>query len=62
VGTGMTHCGPTWNCKTKKQRLIEAETGPRDFAFRLEPLIEPGSAQAIELGDSLSFYDTPHRK
>jgi outer membrane protein TolC len=45
--------------QNEKQRLIEAETDRETSLFALSRLLNLDPQQAIELGDSLSFYDTP---
>src|SRR6266403_1534527 len=45
--------------QNEKQRLIQAETDRETFLYGLSRLLNLDPRQPIELGDSLSFFDTP---
>jgi len=59
VGTGIDTLRANVELQNEKQRLIEAETDRETSLFALSRLLNLDPRQAIELGDSLSFYDTP---
>src|SRR5882762_653244 len=59
VGTGIDTLRANVELQNEKQRLIEAETDRETSQFALSRLLNLDPRQAIELGDSLSFYDTP---
>src|SRR5256885_17141608 len=60
VGTGIDTLRANVELQNEKQRLIEAETDRQTSLFALIRLLNLDPRQAIELGDSLSFFDTPH--
>jgi outer membrane protein len=59
VGTGIDTLRSNVELQNEKQRLIEAETDRETSLFALSRLLNLDPRQAIELGDSLSFFDTP---
>jgi outer membrane protein TolC/ABC-type transporter Mla MlaB component len=59
VGTGIDTLRANVELQNEKQRLIEAETDRETSQFALSRLLNLDPRQAIELADSLSFYDTP---
>jgi outer membrane protein len=59
VGTGIDTLRSNVELQNEKQRLIEAETDRETSLFGLSRLLNLDPRQAIELGDSLSFFDTP---
>jgi len=59
VGTGIDTLRANVELQNEKQRLIEAETDRQTSLFALIRLLNLDPRQAIELGDSLSFFDTP---
>src|SRR5256712_52007 len=59
VGTGIDTLRANVELQNEKQRLIEAETDRETSLFALSRLLNLDPRQAIELADSLSFYDTP---
>ena len=59
VGTGIDTLRANVELQNEKQRLIEAETDRETSLFGLSRLLNLDPRQAIELGDSLSFFDTP---
>jgi outer membrane protein TolC len=59
VGTGIDTLRANVELQNEKQRLIEAETNRDLSLFGLSKLLNLDPRQAIELGDSLSFFDTP---
>src|SRR5213594_196775 len=59
VGTGIDTLRANVELQNEKQRLIEAETDRETSLFALSRLLNLDPRQAIELGDSLSFFDTP---
>ncbi len=59
VGTGIDTLRANVELQNEKQRLIEAETDRETSLFALSRLLNLDPRQALELGDSLSFYDTP---
>jgi outer membrane protein len=59
VGTGIDTLRANVELQNEKQRLIEAETDRETSLFALSRLLNLDPQQAIELGDSLSFFDTP---
>jgi len=59
VGTGIDTLRANVELQNEKQRLIEAETDRETSLFGLSRLLNLDPRQAIELADSLSFYDTP---
>jgi len=55
-----TRCAPTWNCRTKSNGMIVAETDRENFPFGLSRLHESGSAgRLLSWRILLSFFDTP---
>ncbi len=59
VGTGIDTLRANVELQNEKQRLIEAETDRETSLFALSRLLSLDPRQAIELADSLSFFDTP---
>jgi len=60
VGTGIdTLRVPTWSLQNENQRLLEAQASRDTSLFGLSRLLNLDPRQTIELGDSLSFFDTP---
>jgi outer membrane protein TolC/ABC-type transporter Mla MlaB component len=59
VGTGIDTLRANVELQNEKQRLIEAQTDRETSLFGLSRLLNLDPRQAIELGDSLSFFDTP---
>lgn len=59
VGTGIDTLRANVELQNEKQRLIEAETDRETSLFGLSRLLNLDPRQAIELADSLSFFDTP---
>jgi outer membrane protein len=62
VGTGIDTLRANVELQNEKQRLIEAETDRETSLFALSRLLNLDPRQIIELGDSLSFFDTPQRE
>jgi len=59
VGTGIDTLRANVELQNEKQRLIQAQTDRETSLFALSRLLNLDPRQAIELGDSLSFFDTP---
>jgi outer membrane protein TolC len=59
VGTGIDTLRANVELQNEKQRLLEAEDDRETSLFGLSRLLNLDPRQAIELGDSLSFFDTP---
>jgi outer membrane protein len=59
VGTGIDTLRANVELQNEKQRLIEAETNRETSLFGLSRLLNLDPRQSIELGDSLSFFETP---
>jgi outer membrane protein TolC len=59
VGTGIDTLRANVELQNEKQRLLEAEADRDTSLFGLSRLLNLDPRQAIELGDSLSFFDTP---
>jgi outer membrane protein len=59
VGTGIDTLRANVELQNEKQRLIVAETDRDTSQFALSRLLNLDPRQAIELSDSLSFFDTP---
>jgi outer membrane protein len=59
VGTGIDTLRANVELQNEKQRLIEAENDRETSLFGLSRLLNLDPRQALELADSLSFYDTP---
>src|SRR5271163_2925773 len=59
VGTGIDTLRANVELQNEKQRLIEAEADRERSLFGLSRLLNLDPRQVIELGDSLSFFDTP---
>ena len=59
VGTGIDTLRANVELQNEKQRLIVAETDRETSLFGLNRLLNLDPRQAIELADSLSFFDTP---
>ncbi len=59
VGTGIDTLRANVELQNEKQRLLEAEADRDTSLFGLSRLLNLDPRQVIELGDSLSFFDTP---
>ncbi len=59
VGTGIDTLRANVELQNEKQRLLEAQADRDTSLFGLSKLLNLDPRQAIELGDSLSFFDTP---
>jgi len=59
VGTGIDTLRANVELQNEKQRLIEAEADRETSLFALSRLLNLDPRQTIELGDSLSFFETP---
>jgi outer membrane protein len=59
VGTGIDTLRANVELQNEKQRLIQAQTDRETFSYGLSRLLNLDPRQTIELGDSLSFFDTP---
>ena len=59
VGTGIDTLRANVELQNEKQRLIVAETDRETSLFGLSRLLNLDPRQALELADSLSFFDTP---
>jgi outer membrane protein len=59
VGTGIDTLRANVELQNEKQRLIEAENNREASLFGLVSLLNLDPRQQVELGDSLSFFDTP---
>jgi len=59
VGTGIDTLRANVELQNEKQRLIEAEADRETSLYGLSRLLNLDPRQPIELGDSLSFFDTP---
>jgi len=59
VGTGIDTLRANVELQNEKQRLLEAEADRDTSIFGLSRLLNLDPRQVIELGDSLSFFDTP---
>ncbi len=59
VGTGIDTLRANVELQNEKQRLIEAEADRETSIYALSKLLNLDPRQAIELADSLSFFDTP---
>jgi outer membrane protein len=59
VGTGIDTLRANVELQNEKQRLIQAETDRETSLFGLSRLLNLDPRQVLELGDSLSFYETP---
>jgi len=59
VGTGIDTLRANVELQNEKQRLIQAQTDRETSLFALSRLLNLDPRQVIELGDSLSFFDTP---
>ena len=59
VGTGIDTLRANVELQNEKQRLIQAETSRETSLYGLSRLLNLDPRQPIELGDSLSFFDTP---
>lgn len=59
VGTGIDTLRANVELQNEKQRLLEAQADRDTSLFGLSRLLNLDPRQAIELGDSLSFFDTP---
>ncbi len=59
VGTGIDTLRSNVELQNEKQRLLEAEAERDTSLFALSRLLNLAPRQAIELGDSLSYFETP---
>ncbi len=59
VGTGIDTLRANVELQNEKQRLLEAQADRDTSLFGLSRLLNLDPRQAIELADSLSFFDTP---
>jgi outer membrane protein len=59
VGTGIDTLRANVELQNEKQRLLEAENDRETSLYGLSKLLNLDPRQAIELADSLSFFDTP---
>jgi outer membrane protein len=59
VGTGIDTLRANVELQNEKQRLIEAENNRDASLFGVVSLLNLDPRQKIELGDSLSFFETP---
>jgi outer membrane protein len=59
VGTGIDTLRANVELQNEKQRLLEAQDDRDTSLFGLSRLLNLDPRQAIELADSLSFFDTP---
>lgn len=59
VGTGIDTLRANVELQNEKQRLLEAQATRETSLFGLSRLLNLDPRQQIELGDSLSFFDTP---
>jgi outer membrane protein len=59
VGTGIDTLRANVELQNENQRLIEAQASRERSLFALSRLLNLDPRQAIELGDSLSFFETP---
>src|SRR5256714_2742733 len=59
VGTGIDTLRANVELQNEKQRLIQAEANRETSLFGLSRLLNLDPRRPIELGDSLSFFDTP---
>jgi outer membrane protein len=59
VGTGIDTLRANVELQNEKQRLLEAEATRDTSLFGLSRLLNLDPRQEIELGDSLSFFETP---
>jgi outer membrane protein TolC len=59
VGTGIDTLRANVELQNEKQRLLVAENDRETFLYGLSRLLNLDPRQKLELGDSLSFFDTP---
>jgi outer membrane protein TolC/ABC-type transporter Mla MlaB component len=59
VGTGIDTLRANVELQNEKQTLLEAQADRERSLFGLSKLLNLDPRQSIELGDSLSFFDTP---
>src|ERR1700730_11036741 len=59
VGTGIDTLRANVELQNEKQRLLEAQATRETSLFGLSRLLNLDPRQEIELGDSLSFFETP---
>ncbi len=59
MGTGIDTLRANVELQNEKQSLIQAENDRDSSLFVLSRLLNLDPRQKIELGDSLSFFDTP---
>jgi outer membrane protein len=59
VGTGIDTLRANVELQNEKQRLIEAQNDRETSLYGLSRLLNLDPRQAIELADSLSYFDTP---
>jgi outer membrane protein TolC len=59
VGTGIDTLRANVELQNEKQRFIQAETDRETSLYGLSRLLNLDPRQPLELGDSLSFFETP---
>ena len=59
VGTGIDTLRANVELQNEKQRLLEAQADRETSLFALSRLLNLDPRQTIELGDSLSYFETP---
>jgi len=59
VGTGIDTLRANVELQNENQRLLEAQAARETSLFALSRLLNLDPRQQVELGDSLSFFDTP---
>jgi outer membrane protein len=59
VGTGIDTLRANVELQNEKQRFIQAETDRETSLYALSRLLNLDPRQPLELGDSLSFFETP---
>jgi outer membrane protein TolC len=59
VGTGIDTLRANVELQNEKQRLLVAQNDRETFLYGLSRLLNLDPRQRLELGDSLSFFDTP---
>jgi outer membrane protein TolC/ABC-type transporter Mla MlaB component len=59
VGTGIDTLRANVELQNEKQRLIEAQADQERSLYALSRLLNFDPRQQVQLGDSLSFFDTP---
>jgi outer membrane protein len=59
VGTGIDTLRSNVELQNEKQRLLEAEASRETSLYALSRLLNLDPRQVVELGDSLSYFETP---